>query len=106
MGQSRRVPIRCMRSICESLNSCEYGVTSSESGSQASESWTHQCLPTEIDFCQIDDVVGAAIEHGFDHKQAETLDLIDSNRWRHGEFLPADNCCHQNRAVMPQRLLD
>ena len=63
-------------------------------------------LAAEIDLCEVDDFVAAAIEYGFDHEQAETLDLIDGNRRRHGEFLAADDGFNQGRPVMTKRLLD
>ncbi|MGA2115708.1 MAG: transposase [Bryobacteraceae bacterium] len=54
--------------------------------SRASRTSTQQVGPGEID-----DLVAAAVKNGFDHEEAEALDLIDANGRRHGKFLAADD---------------
>jgi hypothetical protein len=55
---------------------------------------------------EVDDFGAAAIENSFDHEQAEALDLIDGNGWRHREFLPAHHGFNQGRPLMAERLPD
>src|SRR5208283_4009145 len=66
----------------------------------------HFALAAKIDLCEIDDFAFAAIEDGFDHEEAETLDLIDGDGWRHGEFLAADDGFDQSWPVMQEGLFD
>ncbi len=35
---------------------------------------------------EVEDFPATPIENGFDHEQAKTLDLVDGNRRRQGEF--------------------
>src|SRR5712664_4488517 len=61
-------------------------------------------LAEQIDPGQIDDFVAASAENCFEHEEAESGHLLEGNRRRHRELLPADEDLDQGRSVMLESL--
>ena len=51
---------------------------------------------------EVEHLVAPSAHHGLDHVEGEALGHLESDRGRHGEFLPVDHGIDQHRPVMSE----